>query len=78
MSDANRRSRAKSGGPERSEQSPPDMSIPDAARYLGINENTVRVMIRDGRLKAYRLGGRIIRLRRSDIDAAMQPVGYSA
>ncbi|PBJ42963.1 DNA-binding protein [Mycobacterium avium subsp. hominissuis] len=54
------------------------MSIPDAARYLGINENTVRVMIRDGRLKAYRLGGRIIRLRRSDIDAAMQPVGYSA
>ncbi len=61
--------------PERAEPSPPDMSIPDTARYLGINEGTVRVMIADGRLKAYRLGDRIIRLRRSEIDAAMRTIG---
>ena len=31
-------------------------------------------MISDGRLKAYRLGSRVIRLRRSEIDAALKQV----
>ena len=31
-------------------------------------------MIADGRLRAYRCGPRIIRLRREEVDAAMQPV----
>lgn len=61
--------------PERGQQSPPDMSITDVATYLGINPYTVRTMIADGRLRAYRLGDRVIRLRRSEIDAAMTPVG---
>ena len=50
------------------------LSIPETAEYLGVAERTVRVMIADGRLTAYRLGDRIIRLRRSEINAAMQPV----
>jgi excisionase family DNA binding protein len=61
-----------------SPESPPDMSIPDAASYLGVSPYTVRVMIADGRLPAYRLGERIVRLRRSDIDAAMQRMGQPA
>jgi excisionase family DNA binding protein len=32
-------------------------------------------MLADGRLTAYKLGNRLIRLRRSEIDAAMQPYG---
>jgi excisionase family DNA binding protein len=51
------------------------MSIGDTAAHLGIHEGTVRIMIGDGRLKAYRLGDRIIRLRRSEIDAATRRMG---
>lgn len=75
MSNATQSNRASRRHPERAEQSPPDMSIPDVAQYLGINPGTVRVMIADGRLKAYRLGDRIIRLRRSEIDAALRRMG---
>jgi excisionase family DNA binding protein len=49
------------------------MSIPDVAAYLKIDQSTVRDMIGDGRLKAYKLGNRVVRLRRSEIDAALQP-----
>ena len=73
-----RPNRATRRHPERAEQSPPNMSIPDTALYLGITETTVRGMIADKRLKAYRLGDRVIRLRRSEIDAAMRPVGEHA
>jgi excisionase family DNA binding protein len=68
------KNRATRSHPEHGEQSP-HMSIPETAKYLRVNESTVRVMIADGRLKAYRLGDRIIRLRRSEIDAAMEAIG---
>jgi excisionase family DNA binding protein len=32
--------------------SPPNMSIGDAAEYLGVDERTIRNMIADGRLTA--------------------------
>jgi len=51
------------------------MSIADSATYLGVTTRTVQQMIADGRLRAYRLGPRIVRLRRGDIDAALQPYG---
>lgn len=57
------------------EPSPLNMSIPDVARYLGLTEQTVRAMIADGRLTAYRLSDRVIRLRRSEIDAAFTKIG---
>ena len=50
-------------------------SILEAAEYLGVTTRTIRQMIADGRLTGYRLGARVIRLRREDIDAAMQPIG---
>lgn len=46
-----------------------------AAEYLGITPRTIREMIADGRLTAYRLGTRVVRLDLDEIDAAMTPVG---
>jgi excisionase family DNA binding protein len=55
-------------------RSNPDMSIRDAATYLKLNPDTIRKMIADNRLPAYRIG-KTIRLRRSEIDAAMKEMG---
>jgi excisionase family DNA binding protein len=49
------------------------ISITDAAHYLGCDPMTVRNMIKDGRLKAYTLGPRVLRIRLSDIDCVMSP-----
>lgn len=45
-----------------------------AAAYLGITDRTVRTMIADGRLRAYKLGPQVIRLRLDEVEAALQPV----
>lgn len=52
----------------------PDMSVKDVAEYLGVTTRTVYTMIADGRLTAYKLGYRIIRFRRDEVDAALMPV----
>jgi excisionase family DNA binding protein len=49
------------------------VSIADAAAYLGVNVRSVRNMLTDGRLNAYKLGPRVVRLRMSEIDAALEP-----
>jgi excisionase family DNA binding protein len=49
------------------------VSIAEAAEYLGVNVRSIRNMLTDGRLKAYKLGPRIVRIRLSDIDAALEP-----
>jgi excisionase family DNA binding protein len=54
------------------------ISISDTANYLGVTTRTVRQMIADGRLTGYRLGARVVRLRRDEIDAALQPFGGAA
>jgi len=51
------------------------ITIQQAADYLGVNTRTVRYMVADGRLTAYSLGPRVIRLRKSDVDAALAPYG---
>jgi len=43
-----------------------------AAQYLGVHPRTIRQMLKDGRLTAHRLGGRIVRLNINEIDAALQ------
>jgi excisionase family DNA binding protein len=53
--------------------SAPDMTIQDVSRYLNVTTKTVYTMLADGRLRAYKLGDRIIRFRRSEIDRALQP-----
>jgi excisionase family DNA binding protein len=51
------------------------VSIGDAAVYLGVDPMTIRNMIKDGRLQAWTLGPRILRIRLSDIESALQPYG---
>ena len=48
------------------------MAMQEAAEYLGGTDRTIRNMVSDGRLTAYLLGPRVVRLRRSEIDAAME------
>lgn len=54
------------------------LSISDAAEYLGVTSRTIRQMIADGRLRGYRSGQRLVRLKIDEIDAAMQPFGGAA
>lgn len=51
------------------------VSISDAAEYLGVTTRTIRQMIADGRLRGYRSGSRLVRLRINEIDNSMQPFG---
>jgi excisionase family DNA binding protein len=51
------------------------VSIATAAHYLGVTTRTVRNMVLDGRLPAYTLGPRVLRIRLSDIESALQPYG---
>ncbi len=41
-----------------------------AAEYLDVTERTIRQMIADGRLTAYRSGNRLVRLDMNELDAA--------
>jgi excisionase family DNA binding protein len=50
----------------------------EAADHLGVTDRTIRQMIADGRLRAYRLGPRVVRLRLDEIEAALQPFGGAA
>mgnify|MGYP001176973600 CR=1 FL=1 len=51
------------------------ISITDTAKLLGISTKTVRRCIADGRLKAVRIGPRLIRVDPESIQALMQPIG---
>jgi excisionase family DNA binding protein len=52
----------------------PYISQAEAGAYLGVTDRTIRTMLADGRLRGYALG-RLIRLKRSEIDAAMRQLG---
>jgi excisionase family DNA binding protein len=52
----------------------PYVTQAEAAEYLRVTDRTIRQMIADGRLRAYSLGNRVIRLRLDEIDAAMGAV----
>jgi excisionase family DNA binding protein len=55
--------------------SPPCLTVADAADYLNVTTRCIQYMISDGRIKAYRLGPRVVRLRLSDIEQALRPYG---
>ncbi|WP_201358591.1 excisionase family DNA-binding protein [Mycobacterium paraintracellulare] len=54
------------------------VKVAEAAEYLQVTDRTIRAMVADGRLRAYRSGGRLVRLDLNEIDAAMQPFGGDA
>lgn len=41
----------------------------EAARYLGVHDRTIRRHIREGRLPAVRIGARLLKIKREDLDA---------
>jgi excisionase family DNA binding protein len=46
-----------------------DLTIKQAAETIGVHENTIRLWIKSGTLRAYRLAGtKIIRVTRAAID----------
>ncbi len=49
----------------------PSLTVPDAAKRLGLNDKTVREMIARGDLAHYRIG-RLIRLTEDDIAAYVE------
>ncbi|MGO8939116.1 MAG: helix-turn-helix domain-containing protein [Mycobacterium sp.] len=49
----------------------PDMTIKDTAGCLNVHPDSVRGMIARGELPAFRVG-RVIRIRREDINAALE------
>lgn len=44
----------------------------EVAIYLGLSERTIRAMVADGRLTAYRLGERVIRIDLDEVDDSLR------
>jgi len=54
---------------------PPRATIKKTAEHLGVSEKTVRRYIAQGRLKAHRVGPRLIRIDRESLLKLAQPIG---
>ncbi len=54
---------------------PPQPTISQTAEYFGVDAKTVRRWISQGRLTAYRLGPRLIRVDRESIRKLASPIG---
>ncbi len=48
--------------------------ITAAADHLGVNPRTIRRYISEGRLTAYRVGGKLLRVDMAEVDALARPV----
>lgn len=53
---------------------PERVTINQAATLAQVHPNTIRNMIASGQLQASRIGARIIRINKSDLDALFTPV----
>lgn len=50
------------------------ITLKEAARLLRVSEATVRRWLKQGRLPAYHVGPRAVRIRRADVDAVISPL----
>ncbi|OZC76363.1 hypothetical protein CH282_26150 [Rhodococcus sp. 06-418-1B] len=50
-------------------------SIEFAADYLGVDPRTIRNYIADGRLPAWRMGPRLVKVDENDLDSLLTPIG---
>lgn len=55
-------------------QHPHYLSVDESAALLGVNPKTVRRMISDGKLPAFRVGARLLRIREEHVYALLKPV----
>ncbi len=51
-----------------------NLTLKEAAEWYGVCERTLRRRIAEGRLPAYRVGPRAIRVRRADVEALARPI----
>jgi excisionase family DNA binding protein len=49
------------------------LTIEQAALKAGVHKNTIRGLIKSGKLKAERIGSRIIRIQEQDLDELFTP-----
>ena len=59
----------------RLDQSRAYVGIPEAATYLDVATKTIRRYITEGKLPAYRLGNRVIKVKIADLDSVLTPIG---
>lgn len=50
------------------------ISVGEVAAELHVTERFIRRLIADGELQAVRVGSRLVRVRRSDVEAMLRPV----
>lgn len=50
----------------------------EAAQHLGVAPRTLRRMVAEGRVPAYRLGPRMVRFKVADLDGALRPIPTAA
>lgn len=48
------------------------LTINESATYAGMSSNSIRKMIADGTLKAYKPGNRMVKIKKDDIDKAIE------
>lgn len=48
------------------------LSIKQVAEYLGVNEITVRKLLKDGKIASYKVGGKNIRIERQELHEFME------
>jgi excisionase family DNA binding protein len=51
------------------------VGIPSAAAYLDVDHKTIRRLITSGKLPAWRLGSRVLKVKISDLEAVLTPLG---
>lgn len=51
------------------------VGVPKAAEKSGLDPSTIRRHIKNGRLKAYRLGPRLIKIDPAELDKLIEPIG---
>lgn len=50
------------------------LSIAEVAEYANVSRDVIRDLVSSGELRASRVGKRLIRISRSDVEQMMQPV----
>ena len=54
------------------------VTVAEVARDLQVTERFVRHLIATGELRAVKVGSRVVRIRRSDVEALLRPFGGAA
>lgn len=51
----------------------PFLTVGEAADELAVTERFIRKLIADGNLRAFKVGARVVRIRRTDLEELLRP-----